>query len=86
MKIKKQMIKREIAGETMLVPIAESVKTLNGLFVMTETGSFIWDILEDCETQDEIVDRLLDEYEIDRQTAEKDVDKFLSALRSYEII
>ena len=86
MKIKKQMIKREIAGETMLVPIAESVKTLNGLFMMTETGSFIWDILEDCETQEEIVDRLLEEYEIDRQTAEKDVDKFLVKLKEYEII
>ena len=40
--IKKELIKREIAGDTILVPVGKTVLDANGLFVMNELGSFIW--------------------------------------------
>ena len=86
MKIKKSMIKREVAGQTVLVPFGNALKDTNGLFLVTETGSLIWDILPECETVKDIVDKILIEYEVDEETAEKDVNKFLDELRKYEII
>lgn len=86
MKIKREMILREIAGEKILVPGAESVLDLNRLFVMTDTGAFIWSVLAESENVDEITDKMLEEYEVDRETAKADIKEFLERLRSYGIV
>ena len=86
MEIKKEMIHRQLAGENILVPGGNAVLDLNGLFVMTETGAFIWSILPQAETEDEIVDKMLEEYDVDRETAQEDVKEFLGRLREYRII
>ncbi len=86
MKINKSMTLRTIAGDNILVPDADTTLDLNGLFVVTETGAFIWEHLESAESDAEVVDKLLEEYEIDRETAEKDVTDFLGKLRQYGII
>ena len=86
MQIKKEMILREIAGENILVPGADAVLSLNGLFVVTETGAFIWNNLPAVDSQEELVERMFDEYEVDKETAEKDVAEFLGKLREFGII
>ncbi len=86
MKINKSMTLRTIAGDNILVPNADTTLDLNGLFVVTETGAFIWENLESAEDDAEVVDKLLEKYEIDRETAETDVADFLSKLRQYGII
>ena len=52
--IKKELIKREIAGDTILVPVGKTVYDSNGLFVLNELGAFIWEILPKMETEAEI--------------------------------
>ncbi len=86
MQIKREMILRQLAGENILVPSGDSVLDLNGLFVMTETALFIWNLLPQAETEIEIVEKMLDEYDVDRETAKNDVAEFLERLRSYGII
>ncbi len=86
MEIKKEMIHRQLAGDNILVPGGSAVLDLNGLFVMTETGAFIWSVLPHAETEDEIVDKMLEEYDVDRETAQEDVKEFLGRLREYGII
>ena len=86
MQIKKEMILREIAGESILVPCADAVMDFNGLFVVTETGAFIWQLLPDVESETEILCRMLEEYDVDKETAQKDIADFLDRLRSYGII
>ncbi len=86
MEIKKEMIHRQLAGDNILVPGGNAVLDLNGLFVMTETGAFIWSILPQAATEDEIVDKMLEEYDVDRETAQEDVKQFLGRLREYGII
>lgn len=49
MKIKKELIKREIAGDCILVPVGKSTLESNGLFALNELGAFIWDILPGAE-------------------------------------
>ena len=86
MQIKKEMILREIAGENVLVPGADAVLDYNGLFVMTETAAFIWGILSEVETEEEVLKKMLDEYEIDEETAKNDITEFLDRLRNFGII
>lgn len=86
MKIKKELIKRSIAGDTILVPVGKTVYDSNGLFVLNEVAASIWDVLGDCETQDEIVDKILEEYEVSKEEAERDTAEFLGTLREMQII
>lgn len=86
MEIKKEMVHRHLAGDDILVPGGNAVLDLNGLFVMTETGAFIWSVIPQAETEGDIVNKVLEEYDVDRETAQKDVAEFLERLRKYGII
>lgn len=86
MNIKKELVLRELMGEYVLVPCGETVLSYNGLFMLNEVGSFIWKILPEVSDDEEIVERILEEYDIGRQKAEEDVKKYLAALREFDII
>ena len=86
MQIKKELIKREIAGDTILVPVGKTVYESNGLFVLNEVGAFIWDILPQAETEAEICKAVLDSYEVSEAEAAWDVAEFLGKLREMQII
>lgn len=86
MKLKKELIKREIAGETILVPVGKTVYDSNGLFVLNELGNFIWELLPNVQTEEEICKAILAEYEVSMEEAAADVAEFLSKLREMEMI
>ena len=86
MQIKRELLKREIGGESLLIPVGKTVYDANGLFLLTEAGAFIWDILPEVESEEEIVARVLEEYEIDEETARVDVRSFVSKLQDMEIL
>lgn len=84
--IKKNLIKREIAGDTILVPVGTSVVESNGLYVLNELGSFIWDILPEVESIDDIIKEVLNVYDIDEVTARCDITDFLTRIKQLGII
>lgn len=84
--IKKELIKREIAGDTILVPVGKTVLDSNGLFVLNELGAFIWEILPGVETEAEICNAILAEYEVSPEEAAADVADFLEKLRQLNIL
>lgn len=86
MKIKKELIGREIAGERFLVPVGKTVYDSNGLFILSEVGGFIWDMLPNVDNEAQILAAVLEEYDVDEATAEADVADFLQKLRDLEII
>ena len=84
--IKKELIKREIAGDTILVPVGQTVLDSNGLFVLNELGAFIWDLLPQAQDEAELLRAVLAEYEVAEQEAAADIAAFLEKLRSMEIL
>lgn len=86
MNIKKELIKREIAGDTILVPVGKTVYDSNGLFVLNELGAFIWDLLPNVDTQDEICQVILEEYEVSEEDAKRDIAEFMDKLRQLDVI
>lgn len=86
MKLKKQFVLREIVGEAVLVPIGESAARFNGLLTVNELGKFIWENIESAKDKEELLQRILDEYEVDRDVAKADLDEFLDILRKNEIV
>ncbi len=86
MEIKKELIKRSIAGDTVLVPVGRTVYESNGLFVLNELGAFIWDILPRVNSEEEICKAVLEEYDASAEVVAADIAEFLSKLRQMDII
>ena len=84
--IKKELIKREIAGDTILVPVGKAVYDSNGLFMLNELGAFIWDILPGVSSEEEICGAVLEQYDVPAETARKDVAEFIHQLQKLDII
>ncbi len=73
--------RREVCGESILVPTGEKSVDFSKLVSLNDTSLFLWKKMEKGEfTPAELVKALLDEYEIDEATASKDVDSFIDQL------
>ena len=73
MQVSKDLILREVAGEYILIPVGKAALKIHGMINLTESAVFLWKKLqEDC-TEEELVQALLKEYDIDRETAAADV-------------
>ena len=86
MKIKKELIRRELAGEIFLVPVGQTVYESNGLYAMTELGGFLWDLLPDAQDVEDLVKAVLAEYDVDEATARTDILEFLNKLEKLDIL
>ncbi len=86
MKIKKGFSMRNIAGSNIVVPVGKAGEIFNGMITLNESGAFFWECLKEETTVDEIVEKILDEYEIDEQTAKQDVEKFINMLRKNNLL
>ena len=86
MKTNELYILRDIAGDTLLVPVGEATQRLNGMIHLTETAAFIWNHVNTCASLDEIVQQLMEEYDVDAQTAHDDVYGFCNELYKREMI
>lgn len=86
MKINKNFILREIAGDYVLVPVGKTALEFNGMITVNETGAFLWTALQEECTEESLVNAVLKEYDAGRREAEQDVSDFLEILREKKIL
>lgn len=86
MKIKKGFVVRKVAGENIVVPVGGMSKPFHGMIKLNDTGNFLWNFFLKDHTEREAVEALLSEYEVDRATAEADVEKFSDILRENDFV
>ena len=80
MKIKKGFVLRVVGGESVVVPVGELSKQFHGMINLNETGAFLWKFFSAEHTVEEGVDALCGEYEVEREVAQADVEKFADIL------
>ena len=80
MKKIKEFIKRDIAGETVLVPTGATAQEYNGMMTLEGIGGFVWDHIEEADSLDDLAAMITNEYEVDSETAKKDVKRFIQQL------
>ena len=86
MKIKEGFILRRIADTYIVVAVGEEAKKANVMITLNETGGFLWEKLTQGATKEGLVDAILGEYDIDKATAEKDVDAFIGNVRDNKLL
>lgn len=82
----KDLVTREIVDETILVPIGSMAQKLNGMISLNEMAAFIWEHIEEAADFNQLVDMILDEYEVDRETAAVDASNFIMQLLQHGMI
>ena len=80
MKIKSGFVVRKIADQYMAVPVGARAKELHGMIGLNETAVFLWELLKEERTEEELVCELLKEYEVEEEQAKQSVKRFYESL------
>lgn len=80
MKVKKEFIIRNIAGQDVIVATGEAAMKYNGLLTVSPTGRFILEHYQDAKDISELICMVLEEFEADPETVAKDVIEFTSVM------
>lgn len=79
--ISKDVLFQEVGGETVLLDLGSEQ-----YFGLDAVGTRIWQLIGEGAAPPAVVDVLLDEYEVDRATLERDVAELLGRLREAGLI
>lgn len=86
MKIKDNFILRKVAGSYVVVPVGKLTLDFNGIINLNETGAFLFELLQKGAEREELIDKLLAEYDVDRARAEADIDKFIQSVKEADVL
>ena len=80
MKVEKEFVLREIAGDYVIIPTGKTVLSFNGLITVNEVGADLWKMLQSDVTFEDLVQGILDIYDVDEETAKEDIQEFRDTL------
>lgn len=83
---RRSFVTRQIAGETLIVPVTGHAVDLESIYVLNPVASRIWELLQRPTTADRIADILAAEFAVSSDRASADVLEFLDALGSRGLI
>lgn len=86
MKIREGFVLREIADSIVVVPTGELVKELHLMIELNKVGKFIWELLKEDISIEEIANKLVEEYGIDKEKAIQNAENFTQKLKQAKII
>jgi hypothetical protein len=79
--ISPQVLVRELQGESVLLD-QESQR----YFGLDEVGTRIWQLLSEGLGVEAVLDRLLEEYDVERSRLEEDLERFLAKLKDANLV
>lgn len=86
MKLKDGFVLKNIIDEWIVMPVGSNVKKFKNAIILNDVSVFMWKQLAKSVSYDELMQSVLDEYDIDKESAAGDLDKFLEQLRSLDIL
>lgn len=86
MKLKYNFAIREIAGDYVLVPLGEAALAFSGMITTNEVGAFLWETLKEDVTKEQLVARVLEEFEVDQETAFHDIEEWIEQMEKMGLL
>lgn len=81
-RIKDGFIIRKIGTQIMAVPTGKMTSEIHGMIALTESGELLWNALEKGADIGTLADILTENYEVERDVALADAEKFVSGLKN----
>ena len=82
----RDVVARVVGGETLIVPVRAKVGDLASIYSFNGTGTLIWKLLESPRTVSELATEVADEYSVELAQAERDVNEFVSEMKSVGLV
>ena len=87
MKIKDGFVLEEVGGSYIAVAVGERADNFSAMIRMNGTGAFLWNIMSEADvTREQLADKMLEAYEVDRETALAGIIAFENKLRDAGIL
>lgn len=86
MKIKKGFLLKEIANSYIVVAVGSATKDFDGAITLNSVSAFLWKQLENESTIESLVTALVNEYEVDNETATNDVQEFVKKIQEAGLV
>ncbi len=77
---------RKIADEFILVPIRQNVGDLESIYTLNETAARIWELIDGKKKVKKIKEKIVEEFEVTPEEAEKDIVEHLMQLEEIKAI
>jgi len=81
-----RMVSRTIGGESVLVPLAQRGADLDSILNLNHVAAFVWEKLDGTRTAAEVVDAVVERFQVERERAEADTLELLETLREIRAI
>lgn len=86
MKIKNKFKLRQVAGEDIVIPLADKSEQSNGIFRLNEEAAGLFRIFLNGINEQDGISFLVDNYGISHEEAGSDVRDFIDLLKKYDMI
>jgi hypothetical protein len=80
------VVSRKIGDEFILVPIRQDVGDLESIYTLNETAARIWELTDGKTQVSQIKEKIVEEFEVDPEEAEKDLMEHLQQLEGIQAI
>lgn len=85
MKIKDGFVLRQMAGTTVVVPSGDTLD-MDVMITLNDTGRFLWELLQEETTVDDMTAAVLKEYDIAEVSARAYIVKFTNRLKELDFL
>ena len=86
MKIKSDFILRKVADSYVVVPVGKMTLDFNGIINLNETGAFLFGLLQDGADREELIAKMLEEYDVTEERAASDIDIFIEKVKAADVL
>ncbi len=86
MKIKEGFVLRNVVGESIVMPTGDNIAKFDGAVVLNEVSAFVFEKLQHPVCRADLLAAVLDEFEVDADTAAKDLDALLRKLSTLDML
>ena len=86
MQAKQGFVLRSIMDENMLMPVDENIGKFDGTVIFNAPAAFIWTKLQLPTSREDLLQAILDEYDVDEEKAAADLDAILEKFKELDII
>ena len=86
MRIKKGYLLRLVGNQNVVVAIGEESLKFNGMLRLNHTATYMWELLIEGSSEEELINAIHDRYDADIDTIKKDVTQFIVKLQEAKVI
>mgnify|MGYP000811957508 FL=1 len=86
MKLKEGIVLGNVDGENFAIATGKAMKNFNGVIHNNKTAAYIFELLQTEQTEDSIIEAMLEKYDVDEATVREDVRRIINIIKDAGVL